>query len=47
MEDGYQMEVLAGRRTRAEVISALYSYARTVTGHDPGAAGDDKAGPAS
>ncbi|MFF1510418.1 hypothetical protein [Streptomyces sp. NPDC058326] len=37
MEDGYQMEVLAGRRTRAEVIAALSSYARAVTGHDPGA----------
>ncbi|WP_035794257.1 TetR/AcrR family transcriptional regulator [Kitasatospora mediocidica] len=34
MEDGYQMEVLAGRRTRAEVITALYAYARAVTGHD-------------
>ncbi|MGW2399380.1 hypothetical protein ACWCYY_22745 [Kitasatospora sp. NPDC001664] len=38
MEDGYQMEVLAGRRTRAEVIGALHAYARAVTGHDPGAA---------
>ncbi|MFJ6509883.1 TetR/AcrR family transcriptional regulator [Streptomyces sp. NPDC091406] len=36
MEDGYQMEVLAGRRTRGEVIAALCSYARAVTGHDPG-----------
>lgn len=35
MEDGYQMEVLAGRRTRAEVVGALCSYARAVTGHDP------------
>ncbi|MGW6703820.1 TetR/AcrR family transcriptional regulator [Streptomyces sp. NPDC054956] len=34
MEDGYQMEVLAGRRTRSEVISALCAYARAVTGHD-------------
>lgn len=34
MEDGYQMEVLAGRRTRAEVITALRSHARAVTGHD-------------
>ncbi|GHJ93336.1 TetR family transcriptional regulator [Streptomyces sp. NE5-10] len=33
-EDGYQMEVLAGRRTRAEVIAALHAYARAVTGHD-------------
>ncbi|MFJ8659528.1 TetR/AcrR family transcriptional regulator [Streptomyces sp. NPDC093795] len=37
MEDGYQMEVLAGRRTRGEVIAALSSYARAVTGHDPSA----------
>ncbi|MEV6247353.1 hypothetical protein AB0M38_14270 [Streptomyces sp. NPDC051742] len=43
MEDGYQMEVLAGRRSRAEVIAALSSYARAVTGYDPGAA-DDEAG---
>ncbi len=28
------MEVLAGRRTRAEVITALHAYARAVTGHD-------------
>ncbi|MFD8638077.1 hypothetical protein [Streptomyces sp. NPDC059533] len=34
MEDGYQMEVLAGRRSRAEVITALQAYARAVTGHD-------------
>jgi AcrR family transcriptional regulator len=34
MEDGYQMEVLAGRRTRTEVITALHAYARAVTGHD-------------
>lgn len=34
MEDGYQMEVLAGRRTRGEVVSALWAYARAVTGHD-------------
>ncbi|MGW8353691.1 TetR/AcrR family transcriptional regulator [Streptomyces wedmorensis] len=40
MEDGYQMDVLAGRRTRTEVIAALSAYARAVTGHDPsGAAG--------
>ncbi|RKE05132.1 TetR/AcrR family transcriptional regulator [Streptomyces sp. TLI_171] len=32
MEDGYQMEVLSGRRTRAEVITALRSYARAATG---------------
>ncbi|MEZ0064620.1 AcrR family transcriptional regulator [Streptacidiphilus sp. MAP12-20] len=36
MEDGYQMEILAGRRTRTEVLAALHSYARAVTGHDPG-----------
>ncbi|NBE56092.1 TetR/AcrR family transcriptional regulator [Streptomyces boluensis] len=34
MEDGYQMEVLAGRRSRAEVLTALHAYARAVTGHD-------------
>lgn len=34
MEDGYQMEVLAGRRSRAEVVTALHAYARAVTGHD-------------
>jgi AcrR family transcriptional regulator len=37
MEDGFQMEVLAGRRTRAEVIAALGAYARAVTGYDPAA----------
>ncbi|MFE7331837.1 TetR/AcrR family transcriptional regulator [Streptomyces sp. NPDC057565] len=36
MEDGYQMEILAGRRTRVEVVAALRSYARAVTGHDMG-----------
>ncbi len=35
LEDGYQMEVLAGRRTRAEVITALHAFTRAVTGHDP------------
>ncbi|MFD3545162.1 hypothetical protein ACFWUW_05995 [Streptomyces sp. NPDC058655] len=34
MEDGYQMEVLAGRRTRGEVIAALWAYARAVTGRE-------------
>ncbi|MFF3878734.1 TetR/AcrR family transcriptional regulator [Streptomyces sp. NPDC001978] len=34
MEDGYQMEILAGRRTRTEVVTALRAYARAVTGHD-------------
>ncbi|MCY0951422.1 TetR/AcrR family transcriptional regulator [Streptomyces sp. H27-S2] len=34
MEDGYQMEVLASRRTRTEVVTALWAYARAVTGHD-------------
>ncbi|MFF2779510.1 hypothetical protein ACFVU3_32010 [Streptomyces sp. NPDC058052] len=34
MEDGYQMEVLPGRRSRAEVLTALHAYARAVTGHD-------------
>ncbi|MCW2556812.1 MAG: Transcriptional regulator [Mycobacterium sp.] len=32
MEDGYQMEVLSGRRGRDEVKGCLYSYARAVTG---------------
>jgi hypothetical protein len=31
------MEVLAGRRTRGEVIASIHSYARAATGHDPGA----------
>ncbi|GAA1284516.1 hypothetical protein GCM10009646_85210 [Streptomyces aureus] len=31
---GYLMEVLAGRRTRTEVITALRAYARAVTGHE-------------
>ncbi|WP_251067265.1 hypothetical protein [Streptomyces sp. ISL-36] len=35
MEDGYQMDVLAGRRSRQEVIAALYSYSRCVTGYAP------------
>lgn len=34
MEDGFQTEILAGRRTRAEVVSALHSYVRAVTGCD-------------
>ncbi|MEV0113510.1 hypothetical protein AB0H77_09715 [Streptomyces sp. NPDC050844] len=34
MEDGYQMEVLADRRTRAEVVAALHSYARSAAGCD-------------
>ncbi|HEX2316144.1 MAG TPA: TetR family transcriptional regulator [Thermomonospora sp.] len=33
LEDGYQMDVLAGRRSRQEVIAALLSYARAATGH--------------
>jgi AcrR family transcriptional regulator len=32
LEDGYQMDVLAGRRPRAEVIGLLQGYARAVTG---------------
>ncbi|MEY9846811.1 TetR/AcrR family transcriptional regulator [Streptacidiphilus sp. MAP5-3] len=36
MEDGYQMDVLAGRRSRAEVIAALHRQARNVTGYDLG-----------
>jgi AcrR family transcriptional regulator len=39
MEDGYQMDVLAGRRRREEVIAALHRHARVVTGHDLSAAG--------
>ncbi|MER7948643.1 TetR family transcriptional regulator [Streptomyces sp. NPDC096079] len=35
MEDGYQMDVLAGRRSPREVIAALHSYARAATGHLP------------
>lgn len=35
MEDGYQTEVLAGRRSRDEVIAALAAYARAVTGYEP------------
>ncbi|MFJ9410235.1 TetR/AcrR family transcriptional regulator [Streptomyces sp. NPDC101393] len=35
MEDGYQMDVLAGRRSRLEVVAALHSYARAATGHLP------------
>ncbi|MEY9873963.1 AcrR family transcriptional regulator [Streptacidiphilus sp. MAP12-33] len=34
MEDGYQMDILAGRRRREEVVAALRSHARAVTGHD-------------
>jgi AcrR family transcriptional regulator len=34
MEDGYQMELLSGRRGREEVKECLYSYARAVTGCD-------------
>jgi hypothetical protein len=37
MEDGYQMEILSGRRTRDEVKGCLHSYARAVTGCDIGA----------
>ncbi|WP_093858326.1 TetR/AcrR family transcriptional regulator [Streptomyces sp. TLI_053] len=33
LEDGYQMEILAGRRTRDEVLTALHAQARAVTGH--------------
>jgi len=32
LEDGYQMDVLAGRRPRAEVVALLHGYARAVTG---------------
>ncbi|MFJ2738890.1 TetR/AcrR family transcriptional regulator [Streptomyces sp. NPDC087440] len=33
LEDGYQMEILAGRRTRDEVVAALHAFAAAVTGH--------------
>ncbi|RSS52428.1 TetR/AcrR family transcriptional regulator [Streptomyces sp. WAC01280] len=36
MEDGYQMEILAGRRTHTDVVTALRSYARLATGFDLG-----------
>lgn len=32
LEDGHQMDVLAGRSSTAEVIEAITSYARAVTG---------------
>ena len=35
MEDGYQMEVLARRRGRSEVLTALHSYARLATSWRP------------
>jgi AcrR family transcriptional regulator len=38
MEDGYQMEILSGRRTRDEVKACLHSYARAVAGCDLGGA---------
>lgn len=38
MEDGYQMEVLSGRRSRDEVKACLHAYARAVTGCDIGEA---------
>ncbi|GAA1078812.1 TetR/AcrR family transcriptional regulator [Nocardiopsis composta] len=38
MEDGFQTEILAGRRTRTEVIAALHSYVHAMTGCDLGAA---------
>lgn len=47
MEDGYQMEVLAGRRNRGEVIAALSAYARAVTGHDPAGVGAVEAAPSA
>jgi len=34
IEDGYQMEVLAGPRSRDEVLAALHAYARLATGYD-------------
>ena len=38
MEDGYQMEILSGRRMRDEVKACLHSYARAVTCCDIGGA---------
>lgn len=35
IEDGYQMEVLAGRRTHEEVVDLISRYALAVTGYDP------------
>jgi AcrR family transcriptional regulator len=35
LEDGFQMEVLAGRRSRAQVIAAMHAYVRAVTGWTP------------
>ncbi|MHA6758599.1 TetR/AcrR family transcriptional regulator [Streptacidiphilus sp. PAMC 29251] len=32
LEDGYQMDVLAGRRHRSEVLHLLHGFAATVTG---------------
>ena len=36
MEDGFQMEVLAGRMGRPEVLDALHAYASLATGYHPG-----------
>ena len=33
MEDGYQMEMLAGRRGRSEVLTAQHSYATPIPAH--------------
>ncbi len=35
IEDGYQMEVLSGRRTHDEVVDLIGRYALAVTGYDP------------
>lgn len=35
IEDGYQMEVLAGRRSHDEVVDLIGRFALAVTGHDP------------
>jgi hypothetical protein len=34
MEDGDQMELLAGRRSRGDVLASLHSYVRLATGCD-------------
>jgi len=41
VEDGYQLEVLGGRRTRDQVIGRIRAYARAVTGCELGAVAFD------
>lgn len=35
LEDGYRMEVLAGRRSHDEVVDLIGRYVLAVTGYDP------------